>query len=89
MVKVIYSADKSKRYVVLKDKNSYLSYRFETVYKLDEDEYKQAERVFPHNKALPAIWEPLGGTAEKSLFENEEELLKELKAEPEYKRYFE
>ena len=31
----------------------------------------------------------LGGTAEKSLFENEEELLKELKAEPEYKRYFE
>ena len=68
--------------------NQHLSYRLEAVYVQDQDEYKQAKRIFPHNKALPAIWEPLGGTAEKSLLETEE-LLKEPKAEPEYMRYFE
>ena len=34
------------------------------------------------------MWEPLRGIVGKSVFENIDELLKELKAEPEYKCYF-
>ena len=35
------------------------------------------------------MWEPFRGIVGKSDFENEEELLKEMKEESEYKQYFE
>ena len=39
-------------------------------------------------EGIPAMWEPFRGIVGKSFFENMDELLKELNAEPEYKSYF-
>ena len=84
VVKVVYSKDRSMRYVVLKDEKLF-TYQLEAIYQYDEDEWKY---ICSHNNALPAMWEPYRGIVGKSVFENMDELLKELKAEPEYKSNF-
>ena len=85
VVKVIYSKDRSMRYVVLKDEKGFFTYQLEAIYQYDKDEWKY---ICTYDNALPAIWEPFRGIVGKSVFENMDELLKELKAEPEYKSYF-
>ena len=85
VVKVIYSKDRSMRYVVLKDEKDFFTYQLEAIYQYDVDEWKY---ICSHDNALPAMWEPFRGIVGKSVFENMDELLKELKAEPEYKSYF-
>ena len=85
VVKVIYSKDRSMRYVVLKDEKGFFTYQLEALYQYDEDEWKY---ICSHDNALPAMWEPFRGIVGKSFFENMDELLKELNAEPEYKSYF-
>lgn len=86
VVRVVYSADNTLRYVVLKDVKGLFTYQLEAIYQFNEDEWKC---ICSHNDALPAMWEPFRGIVGKSVFENEEELLKEMKEEPEYKQYFE
>ena len=85
VVKVIYSKDRSMRYVVLKDEKEFFTYQLEAIYPYDEDEWKY---ICSHDNVLPAMWEPFRGIVGKSVFENIDELLNELKAEPEYKQYF-
>ena len=85
VVKVIYSKDRSMRYVVLKDEKDFLTYHLEEIYQYDEDEWKY---ICSHDNELPAMWGPFIGIVGNSIFENMDELLKELKAEPEYERYF-
>ncbi len=85
VVEVFYSKDSSMRYVVLKDEKGFFTYQLEAIYQYDDDEWKY---ISSHDNALPAMWEPFRGIAGKSVFENTDELLKELKAEPEYKNYF-
>ena len=85
IAKVIYSKDRSMRYVVLKDEKGFFTYQLEAIYQYDEDEWKY---ICSHDNALPAMWEPFRGIVGKSFFENMDELLKELSAEPEYKSYF-
>ena len=85
IVEVIYSKDRSMRYVVLKDEKGLFTYQLEAIYQYDEDEWKY---ICSHDNALPAMWEPFRGIVGKSFFENMDELLKELNAEPEYKSYF-
>ena len=85
VVRVVYSADNTMRYVVLKDEKGLFTYQLEAIYQFDADEWKY---ICSNNVALPAMWEPFSGIVGKSFFENEEELLKEMKEEPEYKQYF-
>ena len=86
VVKVIYSKDKTKRYVIIKSKKGFLSYGSEEIYAFDEDEW---QFIGKEKDALPGYWCPLMGSGVKSIFEREEELMKELICEPEYKCYFE
>lgn len=85
VVQVIYSKDRSMRYVVLKNEAGLLTYQLEAIYQYDEDEWKY---ICSDNDALPAMWEPYKGIYGKSLFKNTDDLLKELKSEPEYLLYF-
>ena len=86
VVDVIYSKDRSMRYVVLKDDNNIFTYKLEAIYQFDEDEWRF---ICSHDdNALPAMWEPFRGVAGKSFFESIAELRKELESEPEYKQYF-
>ena len=86
VVSVVYSIDKTMRYVVLKDEKGLFTYQLEAIFQYDEDDWKY---FYSDKDALPAMWEPFRGIVGKSVFENEEELLKEMKEEPEYKQYFE
>lgn len=85
VIEVVYSQDGSMRYVILKDEHGFFTYQLEAIYQYDEEEWKY---ICSHNNALPAMWEPYRGIAGKSIFENAEELKKEMKAEPEYKQFF-
>ena len=85
VVDVIYSEDRSMRYVILKGDNQLLTYQLEAIYQFDEDEWKN---ICSHDHALPAMWEPFRGIVGKSFFESMEELIREMKLEPEYKQFF-
>lgn len=86
VVKVVYSNDRSMRYVILKNDKGFFTYQLEAIYQYDEEEWMF---ISSDNKALPAMWEPFRGIGGKCVFENIEELLKEMRAEPEFKQYFE
>ena len=83
VVSVVYSVDKTMRYVVLKDKKGHFTYQLETIYQFDEDEWKY---IGSQKDALPAMWESVRCSG---LFAYETDLLKEMRVEPEYKQYFE
>ncbi len=85
VVKVIYSKDRSMRYVVLKVKRDLLIYQLEAIYKFDREEW---ENFRLYDNALPAMWEPLEGNTSISFFESMDELLVGMKEEPEYKQRF-
>ena len=85
VAKVIYSKDRSMRYVILKMDNGLLTYQLEAIYQIDEDVWRY---ICSSDNALPAMWEPFRGIDSKSLFESMEELRKEMMNEPEYKQYF-
>ena len=86
VINVIYSKDRSMRYVILKDEKGLFTYQLEAIYQYDEDEWKY---ICSHDDALPAMWEPFRGIVGRSVFNNTDALLKEMKAEPDYKKYFE
>lgn len=85
VVRVVYTKDKSMRYVILKDKKGYFTYQLETIYQFDEEEWKY---TYIDSNTLPAMWESSIGTVGGSIFENVEDLQKEMISTPEYKRYF-
>ena len=85
VINVLYSKDNSMRYVVLKDEKDIFTYQLEAIYQFDEDEWKY---ICSNDDALPAMWEPYLGICRSSLFAKEEDLMKDLKSQPEYKQYF-
>lgn len=85
VIRVIYSKDKSKRYLILKKKNGILTYLLEYVYQFDDEEWNY---ISNQENALPAMWEPYYTDWGVSHFEKEEELMNELIHEPEYKQFF-
>ncbi len=65
VAKVVYSKDRSMRYVILKDEKGFFTYQREAIYQYDEDEW---EYICSHDNALPAMWEPFRGIVGKSVF---------------------
>ena len=78
--KVIYSKDKSKRYVVLKSDKGFFTYRLEKIYQFDEEEWSYRCSF----DLTPAFWQDVDNGS-KSFFSTLEDALKELKQEAEYK----
>ena len=78
--KVIYSKDKSKRYVVLKSDKGFFTYRLEKIYQLDEEEWSYRCSF----DLTPAFWQNVDDGS-KSIFSTLEDALNELKQEAEYK----
>ena len=85
IIKIIYSKDRSMRYVVLKNEKGLLTYQLEAIYRFNEDELKY---ISSYDKTQPTMWESFREDYRKSLFDDLKELLNEMKAEPEYKQYF-
>ena len=85
VINVFYSKDNSMRYVVLKDEKGIFTYQLEAIYQFDDEEWKY---ICSNDDAIPAMWESYLGNCGTSLFANEEDLMKELYSQPEYKQYF-
>lgn len=85
VIRVIYSKDRSMRYVILKDEENLLTYELEAIYQFYNDEWQ----YLCSHTAIPAMWEPYRGVLGHSVFACEEDLMRELMAEPEYKKFFE
>lgn len=85
VIEVIYSKDKSMRYVITKSEKGLFWYGLEAIYQFDEDEWKY---ICSNDGALPAMWEAHPDCNYNSIFASKEDALKEIKTEPFYKQYF-
>lgn len=85
---VIYSIDKTKRFVILKNKNVY-KYTFQEIHFFDYDEYAWfcADSLEP-NKVMPAYWESEDTAGAYSFFGTLEETMKNMCLDPNYITYF-
>ena len=80
VVKVIYSKDKAKRYIVLKSDKGFFTYLLEKIYQLDEEEWSYRSCY----DLTPAFWQVVDN-GRKSIFTSLEDALKEMEQEAEYK----
>lgn len=84
---VIYSKDKSKRFVVLKSDKGFFKYTYEEVCVFDELDWTSLFAYIENIKL--GWWEPKDRSFAYSFFGTEEEALQALKCETEYKQFFE
>ena len=83
VIDAIYSLDKAHRFVILKNDLGHFTYIFESLELYDEDELK----YFPPSDDVPAYWLPRDNFL-KPIFDDISVLMRELKAQPEYKTFF-
>ena len=86
VVDVLYTPDKTKRFVLLKSDKGYFKFIYEELHSFTGEEWMYVSRG---NNPLPAIWEPSAGWQGTSLYATLEDTWKELKLSPEYKLYYE
>ena len=84
---VIYSKDKSKRFVVLKSNKGFFKYTYEEVCVFDELDWTSHYAYIENIK--PGWWEPKDRSFAYSFFATEQEAFEALKRETEYKQFFE
>lgn len=85
IVKVIYSSDKTKRFIILKSTNGFYKYTYEEICVLDEDEWKYCCN---DANAYPAFWETRDKSSAYSFFGTENEAFLSMKQESEYILHF-
>lgn len=85
IVKVIYSSDKTKRFIILKSLNGFYKYTYEEICVWDEDEWKYCCN---DANAYPAFWEPRDKSSAYSFFGTENEAFLSMKQESEYILHF-
>lgn len=85
IVKVIYSSDKTKRFIILKSSNGFYKYTYEEICVLDEDEWKYCCN---DANAYPAFWETRDKSSAYSFFGTENEAFLSMKQESEYILHF-
>lgn len=84
VLKVIYSENKTERYVILKNENGIVHFVFEKIELYDEETLNYFEGS---PDALPAYWN--GFDTPRSFYGTLEDALNNLKFEPKYRQYFE
>ena len=85
VVRVIYSKDKSMRYVITKNTQDILKYQLEKVYQNDEEDLLY---IGINEQVVWGYWMP-DFSSDASFFNNIDDLMKAIKWEPIYKEYFE
>lgn len=85
VIRVIYNEEKSRRFIVLKSVNGYFKYTYEELCVFDEEEWMY---ICNQENAVPAWWNPTDRSFAYSFFGTEEEAVKMLMQEREYKQYF-
>lgn len=85
VIKVIYNEEKTKRFILLKSVNGYFKYTYEELCVFDDEEWVY---ICNQENAVPAWWKPMDRSFAYSFFGTEEEAVKTLMQEREYKQYF-
>ncbi len=84
---VIYSKDKSKRFVILESNKGFFKYTYEEVCVFDELDWTSHYAYIENIK--PGWWEPKDRSFAYSFFGTEKEAFEALKCETPYKQFFE
>lgn len=87
VLRVLYSKDKTKRFIILKSNKGFYKYTYEEICVCDEDEWSYLY-LCKVNDACPAWWETKDRSVAYSFFGTETEAMLALTSEPEYKLYF-
>lgn len=82
---VLYSTDRTKRFVVLKSEKGFFKYEYEELTPFDEEEWRYVSR---RPGALPAMWLPPISRQGISIYESFEAAMREIRAEPIYRAFF-
>jgi hypothetical protein len=82
VVKVIYSKENDKRFIIYKTPKGFYKVEFQAVTLLDDDEWNYICNV---ENAIGGYWSPI---FYHSVYGTVEDAVKELEATPEYKQYF-
>lgn len=85
VIKVIYTKDKTKRFILLKSHSGFYKYTFEEIFVFDEDEWSVCCDI---PGKYPAYWSPNDRTFAYSFFGTEEEALSSMMQESKYLQYF-
>lgn len=83
VVRVIYSNDKTMRYIILKSENGFFTYILEQIYQYSDDEWEYKS----DDELCPAFWGAFNNDC-KSIYSTLEDALKELENEIQYKLFF-
>lgn len=84
VVQVIYSADKTKRFVLLRSERGFYTFDYQEICVFDEEEWQYVCRG---ENPLPAMWE--SRTTQVGLYDSLENMRKDICTTPEYRCYFE
>jgi hypothetical protein len=87
IIDVIYSNDKTKRFIVLKSLNGFYKYTYEEICICDKEEWEDLNRC-NLEYVSHAWWETKDATFAYSFFGTEEEAMLSLRLTAEYKLYF-
>lgn len=86
ILQVVYTKDKTKRAIILKDKKGLYGYLTEELFPFDENEW---QFVSQDENALPGMWIGAAtGLDGSSYFSTQEDAMKELMCDPWYKHFF-
>lgn len=85
VIRVIYNDEKTKRFIILKSIKGYYKYTYEELSVCDEEEWKY---ICNQENAFPAWWNTMDCSFAYSFFGTENEALKMLMQEGEYKHFF-
>lgn len=85
VIDVLYSTDKLKRFVILRNDRGLYKYLYEVVEPFDEEEWKY---IGNSEDALPAYWITTKEFDDISFYDSVEAVMKEIRVHPEYIEYF-
>lgn len=85
VIRVVYSADREKRIVLLKSDKGFFYYVIEALAGYTDDDWAF---LFDDPHVLPAMWAEYYPNASRSLFGSVSEAWEELVTTPQYKRFF-
>lgn len=86
VVYVVYSKDKSKRFVVTKNSKGFYKFEYQEICLFDEQEWLY---ICNYEDALPAYWSSVDDLNSYSFYGSEDDVMKALWQDVKYRQYFE
>ena len=86
VVNVVYSKDKSKRFVIIRNDKGFYKFEYQEICLFDEQEWNY---ICHSEDALPAYWSAIDNLNSYSFYGSEDDAIKVLLQDVKYRQYFE